>query len=333
GIAVDRFGNAYITGDIPADEPFQTTDGSTHHGGIDTFVIKLSFDGVSTVTIAYSTLIGGSGLDQALGIAVDQGEDIYLGGVTESADFPTLHPYQATYAGNSDGFVVELDPNGVPLYSTYFGGSGFDGIIGVAIGNASGTGNQCVAPCDVYVTGDTTSTDFPSASPLQPNHANCITQAFVARLQLPAGLPFSTTIGGCNGEAIGDAVAVTTAGEIVLAGLTTGSLPLVHPIQGTYAGGNSDAFVLKIGANPTAAVVSRFTTQRIAGRMLFTWRLIARTDVLSFDLYAGTHRLNAHTIPVHASPVYHYRVGAVTHGRYTLHTLLRNGQQIVVAVG
>ena len=336
-IAVDRYGNAYVTGNSAPTDRFQTTDGSTHHGGQDVFVTKLSFDGVSTLTIAYSTLIGGSGDDYGSGIAVDDGEDVYLGGRTASMNFPTLHALQPTaHSTSGHGFVLELHPTGAPLFSTYLGGSRSDDIFALTIGNSAGVGNQCVAPCDVFLTGDTNSPDFPSVQPLGPNNGACGAQVIAVRLTPPTDLRFSTTLGGCTGTpslttAFGQGIAVTRSGDMALVGFTDGYLPTAKAVQPAYGGGNSDAFVLKIAAGgTTAARVSRFVAHRQGASLRFDWRLAISTDVIGFDLYVGTHRLNAHTIPAHASPVYHYRVTGTIHGRYTLHVLLRDGRQLTV---
>lgn len=340
GIAVDRFGNAYVTGTSAPSDTFPTTDGSTHHGGQDVFVTKLSFDGVSTLTIAYSTLIGGSGDDYGLGIAVDDGQDAYLGGDTTSSDFPTLHALQPTTLSPYDhGFVLELDPNGAPLFSTYLGGSRSDAVTALAIGNAGGMGNQCIAPCDVFLTGESGSPDFPSEQPLGSNNGKCGEQVIAVRLTPPTDLRFSTTLGGCTGTPSlvfnqGEGIALTTNNDMVIAGVTTGYFPLVRPEQPVFAGGGSDAFVLKIAAGgTTSARVSRFTARQQGAIATFTWAVSNPAQVVGFNLLAGSHLLNRRLIPVHAAPTYRYRVQHAPTGPYQLQVLLRNGQTVRVAAG
>jgi len=338
-IAVDLYGNAYVTGNSAPSDTFLTTDGSTHHGGQDAFVTKLSFDGVSTLTIAYSTLIGGSGDDYGSGIAVDDGQNVYLGGNTTSSDFPTLHALQpAALSPYDHGFVLELDPNGAPLFSTYLGGSRSDDIFALAIGNAGGVGNRCEAPCDVFLTGDTYSSDFPSVQPLGPNNGACGAQVIAVRLTPPTDLRFSTTVGGCTGTpslttAFGQGIAVTRSGDMALVGFTDGYLPIVKAVQPAYGGGNSDAFVLRIAAGGiTSARVSRFTARQQGASATFTWTVSNSAQVVGFNLLAGSHRLNRPLIPVHASPVYHYRVTGTIQGHSTLHVLLRDGRQLTVSL-
>jgi hypothetical protein len=142
GIAVDSSGNAYVTGhtysaDFPTANPLQPSFG----GVSDVFVAKLNPAGSALV---YSTYLGGSNWDVGLGIAVDAAGDAYVTGYTESTDFPTANPLQATCdgcrPGYYDAFVAKLNAAGSALvYSTYLGGSNTDLGFGIAVdssGNA-----------------------------------------------------------------------------------------------------------------------------------------------------------------------------------------------------
>ena len=151
-ITVDASGNAYLAGrtnstNFPTASPIQ----STHAGGIeDAFVAKLNAAGSALV---YSTYLGGSGsFERGVGLTVDASGNAYVSGRTNSANFPTANPFQATLGGTDDAFVTKLNAAGSALvYSTYLGGSGadFGGLIAIdASGNA-------------YVAGSTFSTDLP----------------------------------------------------------------------------------------------------------------------------------------------------------------------------
>src|SRR5712692_6105834 len=164
-IAVDSRGNAYVTGaaasrDFPLVRPLQAT-----HGGAldDVFVAKLDPTGAA---LLYSTFLGGNGRDNAFGIAVDSAGNAYITGFTGSTDFPTANAIQAAHAGGSvDAFVAKLNPAGSGLvYSTYLGGSNSDEGRAIAVDSAG----------NAYVTGATTSTNFPTAIPFQPaNRGAC----------------------------------------------------------------------------------------------------------------------------------------------------------------
>jgi hypothetical protein len=151
-VAVDASGDAYITGSTPGN--FPTTPGAlqTIYGGgpNDVFIAELNAAGSALI---YATYLGGSGDDLGSGIAIDAGI-AYVTGVTSSSDFPTTPgAFQTTNGGDYDVFVVKLNTaDSALVYSTYLGGSGGEsggGIVVDAAGNA-------------YVTGITSSSDFPT---------------------------------------------------------------------------------------------------------------------------------------------------------------------------
>ena len=155
-IAVDSAGNVYVTGwtqsaDFPTWQPIQ----AEYSGGQDVVIAKLGADGGP---LLYATYLGGSRSDVGLGIAVDREGNAYVTGWTSSTDFPTRRPVQLTLGGSEDAFIVKLGADGGPLlYATYLGGSRLDEGRGIAVdeeGNA-------------YVTGWTSSTDFPTQRPVQ----------------------------------------------------------------------------------------------------------------------------------------------------------------------
>ena len=106
-------------------------------------------------------------------VAVDPMGNLWIAGIANSDDIVTTPgAFQTNFGGNSDGFLIELDPSGIfTLYSTYLGGSSGDGIEGLAIDSF---GNP-------YLTGFTQSSDFPSTTGVfQPNLAGAGGNAFVA---------------------------------------------------------------------------------------------------------------------------------------------------------
>ncbi len=237
GIAVDAAGNAYVTGDtestdFPTVSPFQPTFA---FGVVDAFVTKLNTAGSALV---YSTYLGGNGLDQGAGIAVDTSGNAYVTGLTRSGDFPTASPFQASSATSGDVFVTKLNASGSALvYSTYLGGSGVE--------NRFGGGIAVDAAGNAYVTGVTESADFPTANPIQPAHGGG-RDAFVTKLNAAGNaLVYSTYLGG-SGNDDGNAIAVDTSGSAYVTGNTDSTnFPTASPFQATKAG-SSDAFIVKI---------------------------------------------------------------------------------------
>ena len=114
GIAVDAWGNAYVTGETQsADFPLAHSllSNSVLRGSANAFVSKLSFDArPPTLTLAYSTYLGGSGLDRSLGIAADARGNAYVTGGTQSTDFPLVNPLPAPNNAlqGQDAFVAKI---------------------------------------------------------------------------------------------------------------------------------------------------------------------------------------------------------------------------------
>ena len=154
GIAVDRAGNAYVTGRTQSTEAsFPVTVGPdlTFNGGNqDAFVAKVSPGGTALV---YAGYIGGAGFDEGQGIAVDNSGNAYVTGSTESteASFPVTVGPDLTYNGGfEDVFVAKVNPGGTALvYAGYIGGNDFEEGKGITVDRAG----------NAYVTGFTVSTE------------------------------------------------------------------------------------------------------------------------------------------------------------------------------
>ena len=229
GIAIEN-GKAYLTGytqsvDFPTVNPYQ----GIREGPGDAFVSVLSTDGASLLS---STYLGGSGDDQAYGIAVENGE-AYVTGTTNSQNFPTANPYQGSYAGGAlkDTFVTAFSSDGSSLlYSTYLGGTSDDMVWGIAVENG-----------EAYVAGGTSSDDFPTVNPYQGAGGGSW-DAFVSSFSTDgSSLVYSTYLGG-SGDDNGKAISVDN-GTACVAGYTpSDDFPTVNPWQSDRAGGD-DAFI------------------------------------------------------------------------------------------
>ncbi len=244
-IDVDSGGHAYVTGSTGS-TGFPTTAGAFQETGSNyssAFVSKLSADGSALV---YSTYIRGSGnVNDGRGIAVDAAGNAHVtGGPVGSALPTTPGSFQPTCVGSpcSDAWVLKLNPAGSALvWSTYLGGE-----TGTEHGNAialDGDGN-------VYVTGMTTSTDFPIVEPVQEAHGGTGSSnwgdAFVTKLSADGShLIYSTFLGGSSDE-VGYGIAVNVFGTAYVTGRTISTdFPTTNAFQETNAG-TSDAFVSKL---------------------------------------------------------------------------------------
>ncbi len=233
GIAVDSTGSAYIAGSVqnatsafPFTNAFQTTYG----GGLsDAFLMKISPLAQGSVDLVYATLLGGSGTDQALAVALDTNSNpsAYVTGATNSTNFPTKSGFSTSLNPNAtaNAFLVVVGQGATGqtslLYSTYLGGSAAD----------AGQSLAVIAPNEVYIGGTTTSWDFPWHDNIQPFNGQQV--AFVAKLDPTsagaASLTYAAPLGGTSsasqsGGAAGNAVAVNSTGAadlVYLAGATT----------------------------------------------------------------------------------------------------------------
>lgn len=290
GIAVDRSGNAFVTG-TTASPNFPTTQaGQTSLGaGRDIFVTKLNPAGTA---FTYSVLMGGGYSDTATGIAVDTSGDAYIVGYTSSTDFPTTSgAFQASNAGDSDVFLSKLNSTGTSLvYSTYLGGSGVDYGRAVAV-DSSG---------DAFVTGSTQSTDFPTMNPLQVGNDGG-SDAFLSEFN-PTGtaLLYSTYLGGTGADE-GLAIALDSAGNPYIAGDTFSSdFPTQSPLQAALSG-SSDAFVAEINPETSSLVFSTYlggsgvdSAQSIALDSAGSIYLAGRTSSDDFPVANGAFQSSNH---------------------------------------
>ena len=268
-IAVDGGGNAYLTGS--ATSAFTTTPGAfqaTTRSPASTngFVFKLNPAGTAPV---FSTFLGGSGTDQVNGMALDAAGNVYLAGITTSTDFPVANALRFNSAGGKEAFVTKLNAAGNGLvYSTYLGGAQDDYANAVAV-DAFGS---------AYITGTTSSFDFPTRNAFQPTKAGArtpsvIDNAFITKLT-PAGndLVYSSFLGGescldANGIAqclfytrpvdYGSSIAVDAQGHAIFGGSTSSILfPRVDSDQGPVAGNGVAGFVAKVSVSGGALLYS-----------------------------------------------------------------------------
>ncbi len=257
GIAVDGTGNAYVTGGTYSTD-FPTTSGAfstTLSGYSDAFVSKLNATGSG---LLYSTYLGGT-YSYGAGIAVDGADNAYVTGFTDASDFPTTPgAFSTTHSGGSeyafeDVFVSKLNATGSGLlYSTYLGssigsfGNGGAESLGIAV---DGAGNA-------YVTGSTTSPNFPTTpdafSTALSGYGD--PDAFVSKLNATgSGLLYSTYLGGSSRDH-GVGIAVDGAGNAYVTGVTNSpDFPTTRGAFSRTFSGYDDAFVAKLSIPSTAS--------------------------------------------------------------------------------
>jgi hypothetical protein len=197
--------------------------------------------------VVYSTYLGGSGTDYVDGLAVDAAGNVYVGGFTNSGNFPVLGAFQSKRATVYDVFVTKLTASGSLVYSTYLGGDYLDYISAVAV-DSSGS---------VYITGQTASSNFPLQNPLQ-NVRRGATDAFITKLTPSgSGLVFSTYFGGTSHDYSFD-IGLDAANNIHICGYTASiDFPTLNPVQAVKKSGN-EGFLTKLNSSATAIVYSTY---------------------------------------------------------------------------
>jgi hypothetical protein len=247
--------DTYVTGytsstNFPTVNPIQATCSAcgSNAGANSAFVMQLNS---AAKTLIYSTFLGGSVSDMGVGITLDSSLNAYVTGWTESPDFPTVNPLQATCSscnkgssdseGYNDAFVTEVNAAGSAwVYSTYLGGNNGDAGAGIAVDSSGNT----------YVTGMTNSTNFPTYNPIQATNTG--SAVFVTMISpgngTPAGTPSPTSL-TFNPQNVGSptspqAVTVTNTGNVVLTISTVtlgGTNPGDFPLSNDHCSGTSIA--------------------------------------------------------------------------------------------
>jgi hypothetical protein len=250
GIAADNAGDAYVVGLTQSTNfPSELTPAPGLIGSEDGYIAKLDPDG----KLVYSTHLGGNDATVADAVTLDSTGNAYITGQTSSSDFPVIGGFQYRYGGNGraltagDAFVARVDRYGRLRYSTYLGGSRDDEGLGIAVDRHR----------DIFVTGWTTSADFPVKNALQPAmvDSQCsfglpCEHAFAAEISADGTLAWSTYLGG-SGSDQANGIALDSSDNVYLTGATSSlDFPTVQPLQShTTDTGNLDrldAFVVKL---------------------------------------------------------------------------------------
>lgn len=234
-VAVDAGGDLLLAGvTSSADFPVRGALQESLAGGADAFVARVSADGR---TLLWATFLGGAGDDRATSLAVAPDGEIWVGGSTDSTDFPLKDPIQADSGGDETGFVARIAADGSALRtSTFLGGSGADRVAALAVGDGG----------SLWVAGTTDSTDFPVTWDAAAGAPVGGLDGFVARLS-PDGLSLSyaTWLGGTGDDEI-LAASMDGFGSLLVAGRTlSDDFPALFALQEHHGGGH-DAFVASI---------------------------------------------------------------------------------------
>ena len=217
-------------------------------------------------TLVYCSYLGGSGSDQINTVQLDSQGHLYVAGTTTTADLlATNDAYSTTMLSQTSIFVAIIDStpgSGYPmLYFTYIGGGGVDIPLSLAVDGEE----------NVYLTGTTTSTNFPTTvNALQTTGAGSVVAAFVLELN-PFGLSgavslvYSTFLGGTTGDTTGNGIAVDRNGLIYVIGATKATdFPLTDSAYQSVTWGPQDAFLCQLDPNAGVLVYSTYLGGELA---------------------------------------------------------------------
>src|SRR5690606_22518582 len=210
------------------------------------FIIKFSGSG----SRIWGTYYGGNGGESITSIAVDQNDNLYVGGhasTTQGTIIASAGSHQSSFGGYQDGFLAKFNSSGVRLWSTYYGGPDYEYGWGC-----------CIDPLgNVYLAGTQVNYWSPYSGTLiatQGTHQSAIgggfSDAFLVKFD-SLGIRQWATYNGGSGLDEGQSCASDSYGNIYISGITssTYSIASASPFQGNFIGGPYDAYIAKFDNN------------------------------------------------------------------------------------
>ena len=247
GVVADSAGNLFLTGDSFSSDFLRQASPANS----DVFIGKLAGNGL---LLTY-TFFGGGKNDTATALNVDAAGNIYMAGSTQSPDFPIFNSIGQFLNGSSDAFAVKLTPAADQFfYSSLVGGSGDETGVSIAADNVG----------NAYLSGRTSSPDYPTFAPIQPVYGGGASDAFISKI-MPDGksLAYSTFLGGGAAENEGgrSGISIDSAGNAYVAGDTQSvDFPTSNALRTTKSGSAAsfDGFAAKIDPTGTNFIYATF---------------------------------------------------------------------------
>ncbi len=288
-IVTDANGDVVVTGNtFSTDFPTQNASQSAHGGGSwDGLVVKFTNLGARV----FATYFGGNVGDFTKGVDVDNANNIYVTGGTDSPNLPTVNlagAYnQAAFAGGTslagaDAFIAQYTPAGVITWLTYYGSTDNEEGYDIALDNAN----------NIFLVGVTYSTTLPTLSPYQAANGGS-GDGFVTKFSSAGALTWGTYYGGNDFDLV-NAINIDPTGNVIIGGITNSSnFPIVSAHQNTIgSAGSADGFVAKLSnATGTPSWSTFYGDVGFGGDVIYT----ATTDGTG-NVYAGGRTSSAANI-------------------------------------
>ncbi len=251
GMAIDSAGTVYLTGQTASTNfPISANAAQSRLNGgsavTDAFALHLNAAGNG---LLYSTYIGGSASDNGKAIAIDAQGNAFVGGTTQSTNFPGPNNPDFPPRGGGDGFVTKIGPDGTQfLFSIYLGGFAFDAVNSIAVDSKG----------SVYAAGETRSDNFPTTTGSYQQVRNGISDAFISKISGSGAIEYSTYFGG-DGSDLANGIAVDSQGAVYITGQTFSSnFPTTQNAVQPTAVFLPDAFVTKLNPSGTGFIYSSY---------------------------------------------------------------------------
>ncbi|MDP1726418.1 MAG: SBBP repeat-containing protein, partial [Bacteroidota bacterium] len=288
-ITHDASGNLIMGGGTQSISNIATSGAyQTTLGGLgDAFIAKFNLAGA----LQWATYFGGSDNDGATDICADGAANIIVLAGSYTTGLASAGAYQTTLSGICDVIILKLNPSGMRLWSTYYGGNGEDAAYGMTL-DASGS---------IYFTGSTNSTSgIATTGAFKTTNSGGNNDAFVAKFSA-GGFPVWATYFGDNGGDKAEDVSVDGNGNIVIAGNTNSytGIATSGAFQSTFSGGTGDGYIAKFNASGTALLWATYFGSNLvdnifglctdtSGNIFITGETNSVTNIASIGAYQVT---------------------------------------------
>ncbi len=245
--SIDKSGNIYIVGSTTSDSgiAYNGYKNKIYGACSEPFVVKFNSSG-SRIWASY---YGGGGSDGFSSCTVDDSNNIYIVGGTNSTTYISKGGFQDTFGGGvADAFLTKFDSNGNLKWGTYYGGANDDRAFYCTVDKFF----------DVYMGGFTSSTAKISYNGHQNKHGGGSYDGFLVKFTSSGSRQWATYFGGSADDGIGSFVP-DDSGNLYLCGFTTSASNISYNgFQNTYGGGIDDGFIAKMSSSGTRLWASYF---------------------------------------------------------------------------
>lgn len=238
-MTVDGDDNIIVTGHTRSSYNISTVGAHQPNlvGVENAFISKFSPVG----NLLWGTYLGAGAFDSGYGIEIDNANNIYVGGHTQStSNIATLGTFQSSFQGVVDGFIVKFNSNGVQSWGTYFGGSSLDRIWDIALDSNN----------NIFVVGDTESNDTIATVGAFQVIKGSFDESFLQKFDNNGQRLWGTFIGGNTSDYLYSVKCIKSNGDVVIGGYTESDTNISSPSAfQPQRGGAYDGFVMKFNNN------------------------------------------------------------------------------------